>query len=113
MIGISTLTQNMSGDLIIHEKISSDIDNFPARVSRTKTLDGGVHIEHSGLSHGDRTFSVVAELSEADKNKLVSIHTTEKLLNVSTRDGFYLAAISSVRRHGADTLIIILIKEKV
>lgn len=112
MIGISTLTQNSAGHLVIHEKKPSDLNNLPARVARTKTLDGGVYINHSGVSHGDRTLNVIARLSEADRARLVTIHKTETFVRVAIPDGAFQAVISSVRQQQADTVITILIKEK-
>jgi len=112
MIGISTLTQNSAGHLVIHEKKSSTLNDLPARVARTKTLDGGVYINHSGVSDGDRTISVIARLSEADRARLVTIYKTETFIRVAIPDGVFQAAISSVRRSKADTVITILIKEK-
>jgi hypothetical protein len=112
MIAISTLTQNPAGHLVIHEKKSSDLNNLPGRVARTKTLDGGVYINHSGVADGDRTLNVVALMSETDRARLVNIHKTETFVRVATPDGVFQAAISSVRRQKADTVITILIKEK-
>jgi hypothetical protein len=112
MIAISTLTQNPAGHLVIHEKKSSDLNNLPGRVARTKTLDGGVYINHSGVADGDRTLNVIARLSETDRARLVNIHKTETFVRVATPDGVFQAAISSVRRQKADTVITILIKEK-
>jgi hypothetical protein len=112
MITISTLTQNSAGHMVIHEKKSSDMDNLPGRVTRTKTLDGGVYISHSGVADGDRTLNVIADLSESDRARLVNIHKTETFVRVSTIDGVYQAVISSVHRNKSDTVITILIKEK-
>lgn len=112
MIGISTLTQNPAGHLVIHEKKSSQLNDLPARVSRTKTLDGGVHINHSGVSDGDRTLNVIARLSDADRARLVNIHKTETFVRVAIPDGMFQAAISSVLQQKADTVLTILIKEK-
>jgi hypothetical protein len=112
MIGISTLTQNSDGHLVIHEKKSSVLNDHPARVSRTKTLDGGVYINHSGVSDGDRTLNVVALMSESDRARLLNIHKTETFVRVAIPDGVFQAAISSVRQQKADTVITILIKEK-
>jgi hypothetical protein len=112
MIGISTLTANTAGHLVIHEKKASLLNDHPARVSRTKTLDGGVYINHSGVSDGDRTLNVVARLSDADRTRLVNIHKTETFVRVAIPDGMFQAAISSVRQQQADTIITILIKEK-
>jgi len=112
MIAISTLTQNSAGHLVIHEKKSSTLNDMPARVARTKTLDGGVYINHSGVADGDRTLNVIARLSETDRARLVNIHQTETFVRVATHDGVFQAAISSVRQKKADTIITILIKEK-
>jgi uncharacterized Rossmann fold enzyme len=112
MIGISTLTANTAGHLVIHEKKASRLNDHPARVSRTKTLDGGVYINHFGVSDGDRTLNVVALLSDADRARLVNIHKTETFVRVSIPDGVFQAAISGIRRQKADTVINILIKEK-
>lgn len=112
MIAISTLTQNSSGHLVINEKKSSTLNDLPARVARTKTLDGGVYINHSGVAEGDRTLSVVAMMTETDRARLVDIHKTETFVRVATSDGVFQAAISSVRRQKANTVITILIKEK-
>jgi len=112
MIAISTLTQNSNGYLVIHEKKSSEMNNLPGRVARTKTLDGGVYINHSGVAEGDRTLSIIALMTEADRARLVNIYKTETFVRVYAPDGVYQAAISSVRRQKADTVITIFIKEK-
>lgn len=112
MISISTKTANSSGHLVIHEKKSSKLNDIPARVSRTKLLDGGVYINHSGVSQGDRTLSVVALMTAADRSRLKTIHETETLIYVATADGFFEAAISEIRQNKAGTVINILIKEK-
>lgn len=112
MIAISTLTQNPAGHLVIHEKKSSQLNDLPARVERTKTLDGGVYINHSGVADGDRTLSIIARMTETDRARLVNIHKTETFVRVAIPDGVYQAAISSVRQQQADTVITILIKEK-
>ena len=112
MIGISTLTQNIDGDIVIYEKPSSVLRDVSARISRTKTLDGGVYINHYGVSDGDRTFDVIAELSEDDIERIMRIYKAETFVFISTADGFYKAAISSVRQKKSDTYIKILINSK-
>ena len=112
MIGISTLTQNSAGHLVIYEKKSSQMDDRPARVSRIKTLDGGVYINHSGVAAGDRTLNVVVRLSDADRERLLTIYETETFVRVSFPDGMFTAVISSVRRQNADTLITLMLNEK-
>jgi len=112
MIGISTLTQNTAGDLVIHEKYSSQLNDIQARITRTKTLDGGVYINHSGVSDGDRTLRIIADMSESDYEKLINIHKTETFINISMTCGVYLAVISNIRKQYPDTVITILIESK-
>lgn len=112
MIGISTITANEEGSIIIQEKPESEIKRFPARVSRSATLDGGAVIVHSGFSHGDRTLRVMAELTQADADKITSLHQTETLVNISMPDGFFSGALSSLYIDNGAMDLTILIQEK-
>ena len=112
MIAIMTKTANAAGYVIVNEKKISNMEDLPARVSRTKLLDGGVHIDHSGVWHGDRTVNVSALMAASDRSRLKAIYITETLVYVATSDGFFDAAISHIRQNNADTVITILIKDK-
>ena len=112
MIAISTKTANADGYVVINEKKTSRLEDVPARVSRVKLLNGGVHINHSGVSHGDRTLNVVASMTTCDRNKLISIYQIETIIHVATADGFFFFLISNVRQDNSDTAITILIKNK-
>jgi len=112
MIGISTITANANGDIIIHENPESELKKYPARVSRSATLDGGAVITHSGFSHGDRTLRVMADLSLEEANKITRIHQTETLVNISLPDGFYSGALSGLYIDNGQVDLTILIKDK-
>ena len=112
MIGISTITANPNGHIIINEKRDSELKRFPARVTRSATLDGGAVIQHSGFSHGDRKLRVMATLSEDDAAIIEFLHQTKTLLNISVQDGFYSGAFSNLIIDNGEMDLTILIKEK-
>lgn len=113
MIGISALTQDASGAIVIHEdKSRTRYRENVARLDRTKTLDGGVVINHGGFADGDRNCQVVAWLTEAQENTLWNIFETHNFVRYVQKDGVYQAAIQSVRAAQGETKINMMIKEK-
>lgn len=111
MISISTRTSNTAGALIIKDK-ASETDRYPARTSRSATLDGGAVIVHSGYSDGDRTITVNALMTKADADTLRTIHQTETIVNISLPDGFYAGAISNLFLNHGQVKMEILIESK-
>jgi len=95
MISISTLTADLNGNVAIPGY--HDFRDNQARVIRTKTLDGGVYINHSGISDGDRTLTISEKLSEDDCTKLWYIFNNYTEINVSIKDGFYKAVIQNLK----------------
>lgn len=95
MITISKLT---SGDsIVIDEKPNSILYDATARVSKTKTLDGGVVVDHRGFAVGDRTVEIKCELSATDEATLRTLFENETIVYISTKDGFYSGAIERLR----------------
>ena len=94
MISISTITGNSEGNVIL--KSNQDFRNNTARISRTKTLDGGVYINHSGLSEGDRTLKLKCKLTKAVSEILWSIFQTETFIHCAIQSGLYYAAIDKL-----------------
>ena len=112
MISISTLTANTNGAVIIEEDPESSLKQATARVSQVSTLDGNSNVAHKGFSHGDRQFSIIAVIDEATENKLWTIFTTESLVYITTKEGFFKGAISRLDIKGGDMSMDIAIKEK-
>ena len=112
MISISTITANESGSVIINELQDSRLDDQTARISRVKTLDGGVVITHSGVSVGDRTFNISCRPSESDLVKLQTIFEDETFVLVAYKSDVYLGVIVDIKQKSATTLTIYL-QEKV
>lgn len=112
MIGISTTTGNSDGAVIIYEKPDSETENYPARVQRHATLDGGAVITHLGFAHGDRTLRVQADITETTAERLKNIHQTETSINISIKDGFFSGAIDDLNINGGQLDMTILIESK-
>ena len=112
MISISTTTSNTAGAVVIKDKPESEKRRYPKRIQRSATLDGGAVIADLGFSHGDRTLKIKAELSEAEATKLINIHQTETLVNISIEDGFFSGAIGSLDLPEGQLDMSVLIKEK-
>ena len=114
MISLTAPSADTSGALVFEEDpAASKLDNLKARVSRSKTLDGGVHIEHSGVSDGDRTFTVVVpDVTESQYTILKRLYRNYTSINIACREGFFKGTIERVRVSGGDATITILVEQK-
>ena len=110
MIGISTKTANIDGAMLFPEE-PTETELLTARVSRSKTLDGSAKIIHAGYAEGDRTIRVISKMTEAKWEQLKTIFKTELLINLATIDGFYTAAITSIKPSGPNAEIKIIIED--
>lgn len=110
MISISTITADTAGMVSIDTEL--DPRENTARVSRTKTLDGGVYINNSGFCDGDRTVRVSAGVTEAQAETLWYIFKNYTSIHLATSDGFYLAVIETLKINNGDMNMTILIKSK-
>jgi hypothetical protein len=112
MISVSTITANTAGTLIFEELPDSELKTASARVTQVPTLDGESIVTHQGFSHGDRTITVEASLSESDTDILWDIFTTESLVYLSTSEGFFKAGISNFAVTKGTVKMTFAIKEK-
>lgn len=110
MIGISTITQNAAGSVVLYLTPTQLKDNT-ARVSRVATLDGACVLNHFGVSDSDRTIRVVGSISKTLSDKLWAIFNLGEKVNVSTEDGFWRAAISLLKVDAGQLNMTILIEE--
>jgi len=113
MIGIFAVTGLAGGFAVVHERPTSTFRNRAARVRVVATLDGGAVLDHAGFSHADTTWTVDADLSEAQALALETLHQTQAQLMFTHESGVFLGAIEQLN---TDTLnparIVILISEK-
>lgn len=114
LIGLSSLTYDLSGALIVKALNHSDVPNVFRRVARTATLDGGAVLYDNGFSHGDRTVVVQSIAnSEAERASLKYFVETYGSIYVSTYDGVFLGAPESYNEdfQGIGTLTLLLISK--
>jgi len=114
MIAISTLVGGASGYSVIIPA-HPEPDTRSARVSRTKTLDGGVHIHHGGVAAGDRTIKAKCykAMPDADLSTLKSIFEDQTIVLISSRDGLFKGVISSLTDRYNKIELTLLLKESV
>lgn len=108
MISISRIVPSGGVDNVL---IETDVDfrGNTARVIRSKTLDGGVYINYSGVSDGDRTIRLSERLTEDQAGVLWAMFNEGVQVNVAIPDGFFSAAIQSCKiDNGAVTATIFL-----
>ena len=110
MIGISTLTADTNGHAIIDTDI--DIRDNTSRVSRVKTLDGGVVVTHSGYSDGDITVNIEAEISTTVSDTLWYIFRNHSYINLASKEGVFLSVIRSLKIDNGKMKMTILIKSR-
>jgi len=114
MIGFSAPIADTDGALVVNEdKAQTRLSNPAARVSRKKTLDGGVYIDHSGVSDGDRTFVIaLPEVTEAQYTIIKRLYRNYTSITIACREGVFKGTIERIRFSGARLDVTILIEEK-
>ena len=112
VIMIENCGNDANGNVIIRETSDSNLTDQTARVSRVKTLDGGVVINHSGVSVGDRTLDIRCYPSVADLVKLQTLFENEVLVLVAFGGDVYTGVIADMAFKGY-TRITIYLKERV
>lgn len=111
MISICTLTANVNGNVDL--AWNGEPRENTARMSRTATLDLGAVINHMGVSDGDRTISIRDfEIDEDTADKIWDIFTTETMVYIGLKDGFFLGAIKSCKLNNGLLNMTILLESK-
>ena len=112
MISICMTTGNSQGNVEIMDTTACQFGVRPARVARTACLDGTVHISHSGLVEGDRTFYVDCPITEAQETRINYIHENSTSVLIGCREGLFLGTISEISTENGRLEATILIKSK-
>ena len=112
MISISTTTANTAGNVIIYNVAESKLNERTARISRTQTLDGGVYINHSGYTDGDRTLHIKSKIDSSQAVVLTALFESYTILLISMFDGLYLAVISALNIEDGFLRMTVLLKSK-
>ena len=112
-IGLASYNYLANGGIILKLMPDSDIRGGERRVSRVKTLDGGVVITDSGFAHGDRTLRVSVYSSLSLWQKVWALFQGASLVVISNDDGCFTAALNNVVDQGDKIALEILLKEKI
>ena len=112
MISISTTTANINGNVVLSKISVSKLMAKTARVSRTKTLDGGVYIGHSGYSDGDRTLSIAGNITTDQAAILKNMIEFYTGVLISMEDGLFFGAIPSMTAEDGALKMTIYIENK-
>lgn len=112
MISISTTVANTAGHVILKKHAGSKLKEKSLRVSRTKTLDGGVYINHSGYTDGDRTLSITGTVTEAQAIKLNSMAELYTSFLFGLDDGLYLGSILTMTAENGALKMTVYLKQK-
>lgn len=110
MISISTPIKDLNGNVIIKDRF--DFRDNIARTTRVRTLDGGVVMNHFGVSSGDLTLLIRSKIEEADSNKLWNIFNNYTKIILSVPYGIFLATISRLSIDNGALSMTILVEQK-
>lgn len=90
MIGLSTKEYHPSGALLLAEiSNSTKTRDFTRRISKVKTLDGGVAVTDFGYAVGDRTMTVAVRTDQALFELLVMLGQLTGSFVLTNEDGAY------------------------
>lgn len=112
MISISTITASTTGNVVLKQDVSSEVGAKTARVTRTATLDGGVYINHSGYTDGDRTLRIKGNVNAEQSTILSNIFEDYTSSLISIKDGLYFGAISTLSTENGKLAMTFLIEQK-
>lgn len=112
MIGIFSQTSDPNGSIVIPVHPDSRIRRGSRRVTRTKTLDGGVVLNDEGFSHGDRDLDIVTEYCESTWNVLWNLVQNHSQVIFTLFEGIFSGVIERIEEDEGLIRISVLIKEK-
>lgn len=116
MIGIASRTFDLDGDFIFHLKdynIGNDLDGGSRRVTRTKTLDGGVYVNDNGYTAGDKTITILLTTPiKSIVESLIELLKNHGEVTISMNDEVLLCVPESYLLSGGNFRLIFLAKEE-
>ena len=96
MISITSKTGSSEG-VIFDELPGTKFKDLSPRVTKSKTLDGGVVYDHRGMVTADREFNIRALLSKVQTEALQTIIENETYVNLACEEGFFEGVISRAK----------------
>ena len=111
MISISAPIYDPAGVVRIQDAPATD--PLRRRVNRQRTLDGGVVVNDGGYSHGDRDITVRwRPKSQAEYDAVARLLQMYPQLIVSTREGVFRCAPSSLESRSGEATLSLLVVNK-
>ena len=111
--GLSSTTYLADGGFILSPLPDSDLRTADRRISRTRTLDGGIVLYDSGFSHGDRTLRINLSSSQTLWDRLWTLFQAATLVTLSLNDGCYRGAFAGIVEGDGRIPLRIMLKEKI
>ncbi|KGE78277.1 hypothetical protein [Halomonas salina] len=109
VIGLAARAYDPEGALVLPWRDGTNVGDLTRRVSRTRTLDGGVAVTDRGHAAGDRTLTVSLEgrtISVVERvRRLLRLHGQ---VTVSLDDGCYTATLSEYNERRQELTVLIL-----
>jgi hypothetical protein len=110
---LASTTFDLEGNVILRMAERSTVFAQSRRVTRSKTLDGGVSLSDLGFSHGDRTMIVKSKISsKAEYEAVQYLFSNYPTLILSIDEGAFLGSISGIDLRNDELLITFLPTEK-
>lgn len=109
-IGLASYSYDADGDIMIAPLYEdTDIRDAERRLSRVKTLDGGVVITDGGRTAGDRTFSIACQSEETVWNTLRGI-AANSWVTVSTDEACFKGKVQKLSEKNGKITIEVMIE---
>lgn len=110
---ISTLTFDPDGAVTIDLMPETRMGESRRRVNRIATLDGAAVVNDFGYSDADRTIRLQWKpVSKARESNIQRLVETYARLHISTADGFFLVAPEYYEPRTNESLLVLLVLEK-
>jgi len=113
MIVLITPEYNPSGNIAFLELAETDLTSLSRRISKRKTIDGGVFLDDMGFSEGDRTLTITTLATVATYSGVANFIKNFNTYFCSTAEGVFKGTISGVKLAGNIATITFLVKDKV
>lgn len=118
MIGISTVLFDIDGAFTFNNnQLNSEeltTANVTRRISKVKTLDGGVYIDDSGYVAGDTDINISAlNMSQTLYKKLKDIFIYHGLVIITSIEGNFLCVPQTINLRSGTAVMVFATKESV
>lgn len=113
MILITNTTAGTWEPLQIRNYPDSGAFVSPARLSRSKLLDGGSDFSHFGVTVADRDFDIKCRFTMDEAARVKALHKAAVLLKIAFWEGFFVGHIFRLTiRHNGEANIKFYFKEQ-